>query len=64
MTCRCRAEFCYLCSIPWKNCKCSQWDEARLLEEARVRTARYLKKLYTDLKLKLYQYISAFFLND
>ncbi len=44
MTCRCRGEFCYLCSIPWKNCKCPQWDEARLYEEARVRTARYLRR--------------------
>ncbi len=43
MTCRCRAEFCYLCSIQWKNCPCTQWDEARLIQEARVLTARYLK---------------------
>lgn len=40
MTCRCRAEFCYLCSKPWKNCQCVQWDEERLLTEARERTAR------------------------
>ncbi|CAF4388007.1 unnamed protein product [Rotaria sp. Silwood2] len=40
MTCRCRAEFCYVCSTPWKNCKCPQWDEGRLYAEARVRTAR------------------------
>ena len=40
MTCRCRAEFCYVCSKPWKNCPCPQWDEHRLLTEARVRTAR------------------------
>ncbi|CAF4744335.1 unnamed protein product [Rotaria sp. Silwood1] len=40
MTCRCRAEFCYVCSTPWKNCKCPQWDEERLFVEARVRTAR------------------------
>jgi hypothetical protein len=44
MTCRCRAEFCYLCSVPWKNCKCAQWDEGRLVEEARARTARYSLK--------------------
>ncbi len=41
MTCRCRGEFCYLCSKPWKNCKCPQWDEALLIQEARIRTARY-----------------------
>ncbi|CAF1212652.1 unnamed protein product [Rotaria sordida] len=40
MTCRCHAEFCYVCAIPWKNCKCPQWDEERLYREARVRTAR------------------------
>lgn len=40
ITCRCRAEFCYLCSVPWKNCTCAQWDEERLLQEARARTAR------------------------
>ncbi len=43
MTCRCRAEFCYICSTPWKNCKCVQWDEVRLFQEARVRTARYFE---------------------
>jgi len=46
MTCRCRAEFCYLCKTPWKNCECVQWDEERLYEEAhRAITARYFKKL-------------------
>lgn len=40
MTCRCRGEFCYLCSVPWKNCTCPQWDETHLLREARARTAR------------------------
>jgi hypothetical protein len=47
MTCRCRAEFCYLCSKPWKNCPCPQWDERRLLVEARALTARYLKQSST-----------------
>ncbi|KAL1741132.1 hypothetical protein HDZ31DRAFT_46095, partial [Schizophyllum fasciatum] len=37
MTCRCRAQFCYLCAAPWKDCACAQWEEARLLETARVR---------------------------
>ncbi|EEQ92672.1 IBR domain-containing protein, variant [Blastomyces dermatitidis ER-3] len=32
ITCRCRAEFCYLCGAEWKNCKCEQWDDDRLLE--------------------------------
>ena len=35
MTCRCRAEFCYLCAARWKTCPCDQWDEGRLLVAAR-----------------------------
>ena len=34
MTCHCRAEFCYLCAVRWKNCKCEQWDEDRLITAA------------------------------
>ncbi|TDL23936.1 hypothetical protein BD410DRAFT_720326 [Rickenella mellea] len=34
MTCRCRAEFCYLCAARWKNCRCEQWDEGRLIAAA------------------------------
>ncbi|UJR20435.1 hypothetical protein I4U23_023566 [Adineta vaga] len=56
ITCRCRAEFCYLCSTPWKNCPCAQWDEARLIEEARVRTARvplaHLRQVNVGLNLQ------------
>ncbi|KAG2139232.1 hypothetical protein DEU56DRAFT_323867 [Suillus clintonianus] len=37
MTCRCRTEFCYLCKVLWKNCRCPQWDEARLLAAAERR---------------------------
>ncbi|CAF5060412.1 unnamed protein product [Rotaria sp. Silwood1] len=42
MTCRCRAQFCYICSTPWKNCQCPQWDEQNLHDEARARAERYL----------------------
>lgn len=28
--CLCRAEFCYLCGVSWKECACPWWDEARL----------------------------------
>ncbi|KAF8248698.1 hypothetical protein K440DRAFT_599895 [Wilcoxina mikolae CBS 423.85] len=31
MTCKCRAEFCYLCGVEWKMCECAQWDEGNLL---------------------------------
>lgn len=33
-SCRCRAEFCYVCGERWKTCGCAQWDEARLLDRA------------------------------
>ncbi|KAF7973718.1 hypothetical protein HWV62_14410 [Athelia sp. TMB] len=37
MTCRCRAEFCYLCRARWKTCRCPQWDERRLVAAAEER---------------------------
>lgn len=37
MTCLCRAEFCYVCSEPWKSCECLQWDEQLLFAAARER---------------------------
>ncbi|KAH9950515.1 hypothetical protein B0H21DRAFT_538336 [Amylocystis lapponica] len=27
MTCRCRKQFCYVCTETWKTCNCPQWDE-------------------------------------
>lgn len=32
MICRCLAQFCYLCGIPWKQCTCPQWDENHIIE--------------------------------
>lgn len=29
--CLCKAEFCYVCRVEWKNCTCPQWDEDRLI---------------------------------
>ncbi|AEO71239.1 uncharacterized protein THITE_2058763 [Thermothielavioides terrestris NRRL 8126] len=36
MTCRCKAEFCYICGAKWKTCDCPQWNEDRLLARANV----------------------------
>ena len=33
-SCRCKAEFCYVCRTPWRNCRCQHVDEARLYERA------------------------------
>ncbi|KAI0975005.1 hypothetical protein F4678DRAFT_359210 [Xylaria arbuscula] len=34
ITCKCRAEFCYLCAATWKNCTCTHWDEQLLYNRA------------------------------
>ncbi|KAF2477171.1 uncharacterized protein BDR25DRAFT_158520, partial [Lindgomyces ingoldianus] len=31
MTCRCSHQFCYLCGVQWKECRCPQWDENYLV---------------------------------
>jgi len=31
-SCKCKAEWCYVCGVKWKNCQCPQWDENRLVE--------------------------------
>ncbi|KAI7188907.1 hypothetical protein KC319_g347, partial [Hortaea werneckii] len=36
MTCPCSAEFCYVCTEPWKNCDCAQWVEERLIDRAQT----------------------------
>ncbi|KAK1974310.1 IBR finger domain-containing protein [Colletotrichum cereale] len=30
ISCRCGAQFCYLCGHRWKNCTCAMWNEERL----------------------------------
>ncbi|GAB1742917.1 hypothetical protein NU219Hw_g8619t1 [Hortaea werneckii] len=36
MTCPCSAEFCYVCTKPWKNCNCQVWFEERLIDRAQT----------------------------
>ncbi|KAI1471700.1 uncharacterized protein F4812DRAFT_467676 [Daldinia caldariorum] len=36
ITCRCGAQFCYLCGRRWKTCVCVQWDEELLYHRAAV----------------------------
>ncbi|OCH96607.1 hypothetical protein OBBRIDRAFT_13292 [Obba rivulosa] len=42
ITCRCRKEFCYVCTETWKNCTCPQWEEQRLYATAEDRVRRVL----------------------
>ncbi|POR36152.1 Vacuolar membrane protein [Tolypocladium paradoxum] len=43
ITCRCGAHFCYLCGVPWKQCACEQWDEARLVDRANNIVDRHIR---------------------
>ncbi|KAF3928296.1 hypothetical protein AA313_de0209059 [Arthrobotrys entomopaga] len=40
MTCHCKAEFCYVCGVKWKNCNCAMFEETRLYDAAAVRVDR------------------------
>ncbi|KAL1893926.1 hypothetical protein Sste5346_006067 [Sporothrix stenoceras] len=34
MTCICGAQFCYVCGVKWRECRCPQWNEERLYARA------------------------------
>ncbi|CAF1309621.1 unnamed protein product [Rotaria sp. Silwood1] len=59
MTCRCRAQFCYICSTPWKNCQCPQWDEQNLYDEARARAERIpaLQMPHANNRIQMNEYV-------
>jgi hypothetical protein len=39
-SCRCGLQFCYVCGIEWKKCRCPQWDEPNLMIRANQVVAR------------------------
>lgn len=40
IACICKAQFCYLCGLCWKQCACRQWDDDRLVTRAQDIVAR------------------------
>ncbi|KAI9805507.1 MAG: hypothetical protein M1825_000758 [Sarcosagium campestre] len=38
--CKCRAEFCYVCTAPWRTCSCTEMDQARQQAEIESRRQR------------------------
>ncbi|PWY83654.1 hypothetical protein BO94DRAFT_586714 [Aspergillus sclerotioniger CBS 115572] len=45
ITCKCQAEFCYLCGLVWKTCECERWAEEDLLARAEEVVDRELEEL-------------------
>ncbi|KAF1959256.1 hypothetical protein CC80DRAFT_324070 [Byssothecium circinans] len=33
ITCRCRHEFCYICTAKWRTCECPIWDERNIMDD-------------------------------
>lgn len=46
--CRCGAEFCYVCGVAWKRCRCPQWHEERLYARANIIADRDAPNLAAD----------------
>ncbi len=45
IACRCGAQFCYLCGLRWKTCRCEQWNEERLVARANAIVNRDAQRL-------------------
>jgi hypothetical protein len=41
MTCRCRAQFCYICGLKWRTCQCTEEDLVRVQREAAGRRTNH-----------------------
>jgi hypothetical protein len=39
MTCRCKAQFCYICGLRWRTCLCTEEDLARVQQQVDLRRA-------------------------
>ncbi|KAF8860128.1 hypothetical protein BDZ45DRAFT_588835 [Acephala macrosclerotiorum] len=48
ITCRCKAEWCYVCGANWKTCQCPTWSEARLLGRAEQIADRIIPPVAQD----------------
>ena len=52
ITCKCRAQFCYICGAKWRSCSCSEVDHQRRqreIEERRVQRAEQSREEEEDI---------------
>ncbi|GAO47924.1 hypothetical protein G7K_2120-t1 [Saitoella complicata NRRL Y-17804] len=59
ITCRCRAEWCYLCGEKWKRCTCPQWDERYLYRRAALQVDRQAPVLPALVRERRVQTVAA-----